>query len=168
VSEYYEREQLTHVDGTRIFGNREDEQGEDAVARRLEKAWNIELYRFAPLATLDWWASKQGRLVALVELKRRSHEHGHYPTVFLSVRKWLALLLGATGLGVSPIFVVEWTDCVGWIDVRTVDASKVEIGGCHRKTKARSNIEPLITVPVSTFSEISGTGAVIPSAAVKD
>lgn len=71
--------------------------------------------------------------------------------MFLNVRKWLSLQFARTGLGVPAVFVVRWTDCVKWIDVSAIDASKFKIGGCNRIVKSRNDIEPVIEVSVSAM-----------------
>jgi hypothetical protein len=152
--DYYERRSTEHTDGTRSFQTPADRAKERRVAEFLEKHWNCEIHSFGALAPIDWWASRHERVTAVIEIKSRSHPCGEYPTVFLNVRKWLALTLASVGLGVSALFVVKWQDCLGFVRVDEIDASKVRIGGCKRIVKSENDIEPVIEVPVDQFTTL--------------
>ena len=149
---YYDREKLTHLDGTPVFATTEDVRNEDEVARLCENAWRCDLHRFGQLSAVDWYATRVGRMVGVLELKSRTHESDRYPTVFLNVRKWLALQLAATGLGLPALFVVRFTDGVRWIRLADVNARAVRIGGTRHIVKSRSDVEPVIDIPISTLS----------------
>ena len=90
-------------------------------------------------------------MVGCGELKTRSHSSSQYRTVFLNVRKWLALLMAENGLGVPSVFVVRFTDCVKWIKIADIDGTKIRIGGCKQIVKSRNDIEPVIEVPVRSM-----------------
>ena len=152
---YYNRNAATFVDGSAIFKTAEDERSEDETAKAIETVWCCECRSFGKLAPVDWFFVRTGRMVGVGELKTRTHASGQYPTVFLNVRKWLALSLAGNGLGVPAVFVVRFTDVVKWIDVSTIDASVVRVGGCTKIVKSRNDIEPVIEVPVMAMKALS-------------
>jgi hypothetical protein len=154
-SDYYNRIAATFVDGSLIFKTEDDERSEDETAKAIESAWRCECRSFGKLAPVDWFFVRAGRFVGVGELKTRTHESGQYKTVFLNVRKWLALSLAAHGLGVPAVFVVRFTDVVKWIDVVGIDASVVRIGGCKTIVKSRNDIEPIIEVAVKAMKVLS-------------
>jgi hypothetical protein len=154
---YYERINVEHLDGSRIFHAPEDVRAEEEVAKIVASAWQCALYRFGALCPIDWYAVRFERMVAVLELKTRSHTVGTYPTVFLNVRKWLALQMASAGLGVPAIFVVKFIDRVLWVPVTQVDASNFRIGGCGQFVKARSDIEPVIEVDVAILKPLPNT-----------
>lgn len=145
---YYDRVATTHVDGSPVFRTKEDEASEEHVARILAQAWGCDVLSFGALSAVDWYCVKAGRVAGVLELKTRSHELGRYPTVFLNVRKWLALTLAATGLGVPAIFVVRFRDGIRWIRVADIDATQVRMGGLRHQVKSRNDQEPVIEVPI--------------------
>jgi hypothetical protein len=153
---YYDRASVTHLDGSPIFQNVEDQENERSVAQQVEAAWGCSLKQFGALAPLDWYAEKNGRLVGLVELKSRTHGHDKYETTFLNIRKWFALTMGAAGLNVPSIFVVRFTDGIWWAPVAKVDATQHRIAGCFQIVKSRSDIEPQILVPVASMRRLIG------------
>jgi len=148
-SSYYRRAGERHVDGTLLFKKPEDDEAERTVARLVEQRRGCEVRAFGALCAIDWYVMRAERLVGLLELKHRSHSSDRYPTVFLNVRKWLALLLASQGLGVPGVFIVKFTDGVRWINVADVDARHHRIGGCKRRVKSVSDVEPVIEIPVS-------------------
>jgi hypothetical protein len=152
---YYDRPGQTHSDGTRIFQSQTDSAHEVAVADILAVAWRCEMHRFGALAPVDWYALRHGRIVGIVELKSRTHGSDKYPTVFLNFRKWLALQLGAIGLGVPASFVVRFTDCLMWAPLQDIDPRQTRVGGCAKHVKPVSDIEPVIEVPVASMRRLS-------------
>lgn len=154
AASYYTRENVVHLDGTRIFQNAGDRAAEDAVAHQVTRAWNCDVCRFGALSAVDWYATRHGRVVGVLELKSRSHALAKYPTVFLNVRKWLALQLAAVGMGVPAIFVVRFTDALTWAPLADIDPRAVRIAGCSRRVKSDNDVEPVIDVPVAAMRRI--------------
>lgn len=156
---YRDRKGGTAADGSPIFATLADTAAEDRVAAALAVSWRCELHRFGALAPIDWWAARHGRVVALVEVKSRSHTADRFSTVYLNVRKWLSLQLAAVGLGVPSFFVVAFSGGdVRWVDIATVDATRVVIGGCSHRVKSRGDVEPVIEVPISTLRRLASQG----------
>lgn len=151
---YYSREAEPVGDGTLAFATKLDRRNEDRAARLLEAQWNCELHPFGALSPIDWYATRHGRIVAVAELKTRTHSSDRYPTVFLNVRKWLALSLAEAGLGVPALFAVSFTDGVRYVRNAEVDASQVRIGGCSRVVKSSSDVEPVIEVPLEAMKGV--------------
>jgi hypothetical protein len=152
---YYGREGIMHLDGTRIFQNEVDQQNEQGIARNISIIWQCRLCPFGALSPIDWYAERHGRLVGVLELKARSHQFSKYPSVFLNVRKWLALSLASVGLGCPAIFVVRFTDGAFWCSVSEIDASVTRIGGCTQVVKSVNDIEPLIEVKTEIMKPLS-------------
>lgn len=152
---YYDRRPTTHVDGTQIFQTAEDQEAENATAAMLEKRFDCQLRRFGMLAPVDWYATRHGRLIGVLEFKTRSHSSGAYSTVFLNVRKWLALSLASVGLNVPAVFVVRFTDGIRWIRLDLVDATKNRIAGTVHLVKSRNDQEPIIDVPIAAMRVIA-------------
>ena len=163
VLEKHKKKNL-HVDGTNIFQNEEDERNENGVAKILEREWNCEIRRWPKLHHIDWYAVKNGRISAFLELKCRYNHKDKYPTTYLPVAKWLSLHMVSSFGAVNPsppgIFVVAFTDAkICWISVRDVIADRFifsskgsDSGSPHVD---RSPLQPTIEVPVSKMNTIS-------------
>lgn len=149
---YYDRRQRI-IDGRSAFANAADAANEEQVRAAIEAAWGVELRRYGGhFDAIDWYALRAGKIAANVELKSRTHESGKHPTVFLNMRKWHSLLIAWLYTGRPSIFVVKFEDGIRWIDVAKVDARNVRIGGCSRIVKARSDVEPVIEVPIADMT----------------
>lgn len=155
MSRYYDREKLTHVDGTKIFQNAEDIANENRVAEVVGKVWKCNLIRYASLAAVDWWIERHDRIVGYAELKCRAHMTTKYRTVFLNHRKWLALSLAQLS-GQPALFIVAFTDEIRWIRLNHIDPTKIEIRGCKERKWKHTDIEPIIEVPVSDMLTLKG------------
>lgn len=131
-----------------------DKVAERVAAGELSKAWNCNLHSFGDFSPVDWYAEREGRTVANVEIKVRTHASDTYPTVYLSMRKWLALSLANVGMGVPGIFVAQFTDGLYYIDVGEVDARRHTIAG-RRDRGAANDLEPIIEVPIVDLCQIS-------------
>lgn len=154
MTDYYARAGGRASDGTATYATDADRTSERDVARALEQAWACELRPFGSLAPVDWYALRHGRIVGIAELKSRSHAAGTHETVWLNVRKWLALHLASVGMGVRGVFVVRFADDTRWIDVSDIDARRVRVAGCRRIVKSASDVEPVIEVPVESMGAL--------------
>ena len=118
------------------------------MAKIIEENTGTELISLGDLSPIDWVANKFGRVVGYIELKTRHHTSDKYPTVFLNVRKWLALMLTEIGTGTPSLFVVRFTDKLMKINVSDIDARNMRMGGCKKRVKSENDIEPVIEVPI--------------------
>lgn len=154
---YYDREFKPDANGLIRASNDRDHQYERLAAKQLSKAWRCELGSFGTYAPLDWYFIRDGKLVGLGEVKARDHRHDKYPTVFLNLRKWLALLLGSLGMGVPAIYAIQFTDQLRWIDVSKVDARQCRMGGCKKFVKSVTDQEPVIEIPVDCMTLVEAS-----------
>ncbi len=152
---YYDRESLVYLDGTKIFKSESDEKSEAEVAVLLEGVWSCKMHSFGKLALIDWYAERSGRVIGVVELKTRSHASDKHSTVFLNVRKWLALIMASLGLGVPAVFVARFTDRVLWIPISEIETGGVKIKGCTKIVKSRNDIEPVFDVPIAQMKDLT-------------
>lgn len=151
---YDDRTPTMYIDGTEIWVTPEDEQHEREIADKIEPVWKCEFRRFAKLAPIDWYCLRTGRIVGLAEMKDRDHDTQKYETVYLSVRKWLALQLASSGMGIPGMFIVQFTDEIRWINIGDVNAKRFAMGGTKRIQNSRGNIEPIIHVPLEKMKKL--------------
>lgn len=154
--DYYSRTATEFLGGYPMFQTAEDRKAEDEVAAIIEEQWRCKLNRFGLLCPVDWYALRLERMAGLIELKSRSHASTTYKTVYLNVRKWIALNESSRGLGVPAIFVVRFTDGIRWCSLYNVDATKHKMGGCSKKVKSHTDREPVIEVPIEQLKSLKG------------
>lgn len=143
-----------HSDGSLARSSPEDVKKEEAVRAIIEAAWGCKLTRFGHMAPIDWFVTRHERLTGLIELKNRKPTSAEKPTVIISVRKWLALMLGAAGLNCKAIFMVNFADGLFWIPVAEIDATRHRIGGWPSTQRAANDVEPVIDVPIAQMREL--------------
>lgn len=146
---YYDRK-ATIVDGRAAFANASDKANEQEVKAAIESAWGVELKRYGGhFSQIDYYALRDEDLAGHVEMKARTHDSSKYSTVFLNFRKWFGLTLARVCTERPSIYVVKFTNEIRWIDVSEVDARKIRLGGCSRIVKAKSDVEPVIEIPIA-------------------
>ena len=144
--DYHGRKASRHLDGTRVFQSSEDQTRQREVAGRLERSLGCEIHELGPLDPIDWYFVLDDRLTAVGELKCRSHEVDRYPDTFCSVRKWLALMMASTGLGVTGLYVVDFSDDTRLIPVNLIDASSNTVLRARRGRETYAEL--MIRIPV--------------------
>lgn len=169
AGDYYSRSS-TSTSGGPAFATDDDGRNEAAAKEAIEAAMKVELVRYGGrFNPIDWYATRDGRIVAYLELKTRSHSASTFPTVFLNLRKWNTLLTTWLYTSVPSYFFVAFRrdgDAAGGpslasgvdvrcIDVAAIDARCIEVGGCNRRVKSRTDREPVIHVPVSDMKVIN-------------
>ena len=152
---YSDRKGSTNSDGSPLFATDYDKAREAEICTLVEQEWHCSMMPFGPLCPVDFYAIRDGRMVGVMELKSRTHKAYHYPTVFLNVRKWIALSMASAGLGVPAIFMVRFTDEIRFINVAKVDATKFKMGGTKKIVKSHTDIEPVIEVPVTDMTALA-------------
>jgi hypothetical protein len=131
-----------------------DVDNENAAAIRLEAAWAVKLHRYPRLHSVDWYAERADELVGYVEIKSRTVTADHYPTVFLSMRKYLSLTMLEHTTGIAGTFVAGFScGSLLWIRVRDVDARHVKITGRTDRGRAEDR-EPMILVPIPDMTVV--------------
>ncbi len=151
---YYARRHSTQG-GLRLFKSDRDRQNEDEVRAVLERAWRCEIRTYGGTCeAIDWYAVRGATIAAYLELKSRDHYVSSYDTVFLNVRKWLALTLIQAGTGCPGIYVVRWLDDLRYVRISEVDARAIRLGGCNRRVKSATDIEPVIEIPIEQMTPI--------------
>lgn len=149
MSPFHNTEVRTLANGSRwVETGEETRERQERARKQMEQAWGLSLQPYPYKCPVDWWAERDGELVATVELKTRGHSSTKYPTVFLSVQKWAFLQRFALGLGVPSLFVVEFRDAMLWQDVLSIDATRHTIGGFARPRKVNDR-EPIILVDIA-------------------
>jgi hypothetical protein len=111
----------------------------------------------APLSGWDYEMRKDGKLVALVEVKCRSCASSTYPTYLVSESKVRRLREAALDRGVAGLLLVRWADGDAWLSVTASDPLRwrVEIGGRVDRGDPM-DLERVIHFDIADFRFLSG------------
>lgn len=149
-NDYYSREgDPLEYDEFPSFTLPADIENQTEVANLLGGYWHCTPRHFGRWAPIDWYLERDGKVKALAELKCRTHPSTEHATVWINVRKWLALMMASQGMGVPSFFIAKFTDTILWIRVAEIDARNFIIGGCRKAVKTETDRrEPLIDIPI--------------------
>lgn len=137
----------------------EDMRGEREVAQELERVSGWKVHYFGKYNPVDFYAEKDGRVIAVLELKRRNITSRQHETIFLSVRKMLALQLAGIGLNVKPLFVVRFIDGLFVLKVNDFIPTQPVIAGRTDRGYSTDQ-EPIYRVPIRLMNRVSQSGGI--------
>jgi len=138
------------------FHSEDDEKNENLVGHLLEKPWRcVALRAVDPYSRVDWNFVRGKVVIAIGELKARTHPIDKYPTVFLSVSKYEALMDRKRELDVKAVFVVRFScGTIRWIHADEIDNTKVRIAGRPPRPGSVHDQEPIIDVPIAQMRRL--------------
>lgn len=129
-------------------------RGEAVVAEVLADAWRCEVRETPLRAFYDLELDRNGRTVAIVEVKTRRFEAERYAETYLPLEKWYRLVDISRALEVAGIFVANFTDEIRFIDVLKIDARRHEVCGRTDRPYMRHDISTKILVPVAEMGRL--------------
>lgn len=146
---YYLRQMNFDKNGNAKFATFGDKKNQGEVAKVIEARWGWKLFPYGSLCPVDYFAlDAKGLIVGAVEIKTRRFQSSDHPDVYLNFRKWVALALHQLGAGVPSLFVVKFADCIKYTTWNKIDPRTLTLGGCMKRVKSHTDIEPVILVPI--------------------
>jgi len=133
--------------------NRADER---ATADVLEPVWHCKLRRLPPLSPVDYYAERDDRLVALVEIKCRERPLSAYPVVWIDAHKWWMMRDAAEGFHTRALFVVRCSDVILYCDLESVDGApgvRTWVGGRTDRNDANDR-DLIVCIPREHFHTV--------------
>jgi hypothetical protein len=115
--------------------------------------WEVDFHKLPRAYHVDWMLTKRGEAKAFAELKCRNNPRSQYPTLMLSMHKWMHGKAMAQEIGGKFLVIVKWSDGIfyhtqGWCDVT------YGVGG--RKDRGDSqDIEPVVHIPTDYFKRVT-------------
>lgn len=159
-SDYYKRtgSKVQTKDGRDAIAwkTKEDELAEEYVRKLLQAKYpELDITPNSdPFGAIDYFVARDGKHVGDIELKHRSHKRGRFPDVWLNDRKAFALQ-EAIDNGRQAVFIVMWTDVIGWIKASKALTAPTAIRGTTRIVKAHNDIADKVRlVPIDWFTII--------------
>lgn len=141
-----------------VYQTPADQRAERETAAQLRAAWGWELSRFPALSEADWLAHKAGRIVAVVELKTRTHLYGRYDTYLLSAHKWVDVRALAHVWRVEPVLVIRFGNGeLFWADLDVAKVVAVQLGG-RRDRGDPQDVEPCVHLPIDQLRKVIPRG----------
>jgi hypothetical protein len=136
-----------------IYETDGDLEKEREIGRTLSRAWKATLHKLPRAYNVDWMlVNAQGQAKAFVELKSRSNPSTQYPTLMLSLHKWMHGKAMAKEIGGVFLVVVRWTD--GLYYHRQGDCEVTYGIGGRTDRGDDQDVEPVVHIPTKEFKRI--------------
>ena len=146
-----------------IFDRDDDLKNEDRIIDRVCKMWDCESEKLSGFAYADFILLRgmidgidQG--VAFAEIRCRSVKKDDYDTIFISINKVMNMCKMSELTGLAPLFIVEWSDQAGFINL--VDVEPLGTGFPRRRNPRRdasgnsNKDEPVLLLKTSQFTHL--------------
>jgi len=130
----------------------DDRQRQREVISYLSAATGTTAVETPPLTHWDYEMVRDGRVLALVEVKVRKCSRTTYPTFMVSEGKATTLRDQAIAAGCAGGFLVNWIDAAGWLRIDTLapDGWSVGSGGRFDRGDAM-DVERVVRFPIDGF-----------------
>ena len=132
------------------YENSGDEVNERHLASLLENKWQCKMQRQMKYAQFDYVALRGKKIQAFVEMRHRGVEHNKYPTCFISLTKLLMAQNLKNVCNVPCLFVVQWTDAIGYCNLDMQCEIEYSSEGWNRRNDP-SDIEVIGLIPIDKF-----------------
>lgn len=129
--------------------------GEDRVSEILAERWKCQVRPSPRFAHYDLELDRNGRMVAIVEVKTRRCRSDKYETTYITLDKWYRLFDLSRALEIPAFYVVNFTDEIRFIDATRIDPRNFETCGRTDRPYMRHDISTKILVPVVDMGTIT-------------
>lgn len=129
-----------------------DLNNENSAKSLIESRYNCVLHKLPISYSSDWVATRDNKIVAVIEYKKRTFSRNKYNTTFIFVDKWMNGKRLAETMGVPFLLFVEWTDGLYWHQAGSAPVEFKISGRTDRNDP--QDIQPSVHIPVTAFREI--------------
>jgi len=131
-----------------------DIKHELSVKSLLEERWGMVLQKLPVTYNLDYMGTRDGVLLSWIEIKARNITIDQYPSIMLSLTKFLKGIELYTLTKAPFIFVVKTVDGLYYHTYDPQLTYPIEYGGRTTQTRTPVDREPVVQIPSSWFIEI--------------
>lgn len=143
-----------------LYETQQDRLLEEACAEKYAAKMGVRLFKLSDqYRRMDRLAIDDKGRHAWLEIKCRKVSRGTYPTLMLSVAKWVAGIQMAQATGGSFVVIAGYTDGIWRYRYRPQDVSdgliRLEYGGRTTQTRDSGDIEPVMHIPTWMFKRVA-------------
>lgn len=142
-----------------MYENEQTKARERSLGEVVEQKWNCELYKVSIKYRLDCLAMRGDAAVAWVELRCRENTKDRYPTLMISLAKVQGAISLANDTKLPALLVVEWTDCIGFVDLAAVEFT-LGFGG-RNQMRDWQDKEPVCYIDIKHFKTLTEQGTAV-------
>lgn len=135
------------------YESHQDRVNEIEVATELAVLWRCEAHKMPAFYQVDWALANSGTIRAWVEIKCRKVKRTQYPTLMLSLHKWLHGLKLQSDTGIPFILVVRWDEGIFYMRANSLMKPEIRISGRVDRGDPQ-DMEPCVHIPIDQFTPI--------------
>lgn len=137
------------------YETEDDLIAERAIANKLEGNWKCKLVKLAKYSPVDYAATRDGKVVALIEVRVKSyswHEVSKFGDLIIDTAKIIAFRNLHNATGVPVLLVIALKDCI----IYTANFYKTETT-LRTRNDAGSEIDTVLIskIPIDNFNRIN-------------
>jgi len=141
--------------GINMYETQEDLDRETELAGIVEICFQSQLHKLPASHGIDYAATRDGKLVAFLELKTRRFAFNHYPTTLINFKKYSQLCRYSDAANVPGVLVIKWTDQVRYLTL-TREARALAIhkwGGQTTNPRDEEDLQVVTHFPINLFKK---------------
>ena len=134
-----------------IYETEKDLEKEERLALAFAQKYGAEAHKLPALYPLDYSYTKDGSVVAFIEIKIRTNSFAAYPTYMISLSKITSARNIHIATGLPVLLAVKWgCGTVGFIDVNS-PFENLTMGG-RKDRNDEADIEPVVHWSMEAFT----------------
>lgn len=131
-----------------MYENSQTLSVEEATMDAVCKAWNLGRRKLPISYRIDWAVTDRNEPVAWAECKRRYNPHDQYPTLILSLAKYMHGMELAERTGLPFLIIVEFDDGIRFCKHEVMPPI---VWGGRSDRGDPQDMEPMVDIPMSKF-----------------
>jgi hypothetical protein len=136
-----------------MYEKAQDLENEKRAQAIVEAAWGAEVRKTQAHANWDWEIYKDGKLLALGEVKKRNNAHDKYATYHIALDKVRRGMDASKARGVRFVIFVQFIDGLYRIDTKAQPIHHIEEGGRFDRGD-KFDVEQMAHYKVSQMKQI--------------
>ena len=136
-----------------IYETRSDLDNEKSICKTIEAACGLRLKKLSIKYNLDFIGFRNGKAVAVIEVKKRHNSYSRYPTLILSLAKYNRGVEFYRVNDLKFIFCVQFEDGYFFYEYQNEDRFDVQIGGRTDRNDVE-DIEPVMHIPIVRMKKL--------------
>jgi hypothetical protein len=130
-----------------------DLANETTAQEVIEAEFKCKLHKLPVSYHADWVATRNNKVVAVIEFKKRTVDKNRYATTFIFVDKWMNGIRLSDTMAVPFMLFIEWTDGLYWHHVGSTPVEFTMGGRTDRGDP--QDIQPSVHIPVTAFKKVT-------------
>lgn len=135
-----------------MYESSKDLANENEVAKDISKSTGYVFHKLKIAYHVDWLILDKDKPKYVAEVKRRFNQSIKYPTLMISLQKWMKGKEMAKEMRIPFVLIIKWDDGVFWYKAGSSQVT-YGFGGRYDRNDSQDQ-EPMVFIPVEKFKRI--------------